>query len=181
MQKTEVRRLILQTEHLGQVATLPTSLDWSDVVGSTEAGSQVKIAVARTTDSTGRSTIAKSTNNGTAWARVDVGVTADWASCAYGAGKFVIIQGGGNKAMYSTDDASSWTEVALPSSQEWNKVVYGNDRFVAICEKDDSTACPTAVSFDGITWYAGSMETGNGEILHTIKDYLYHLIPYQIL
>jgi len=140
--------------------TLPTSLDWSDVVGSTETGSQVKIAVARTSDSTGGTTIAKSTNNGTAWSSVDVGVTADWASCAYGAGKFVIIQGGGNKAMYSSDDAASWTEVALPSSQEWNKVIYGNDRFVAISEKDDSTACPTAVSLDGITWHAGSMETG---------------------
>ena len=40
--------------------TLPTALDWSDVVGSTQAGSQVKIAVARTSDSTGGSTIAKS-------------------------------------------------------------------------------------------------------------------------
>jgi len=141
-------------------ATLPTSSDWSDVTGSTATNSQIKIAVARTNDSTGTTTIAKSTNNGQAWSSINVGVTADWASCTYGAGKFVIIQGGGNKALYSADDGSSWTEVALPSSQEWNKVVYGNDRFVAICEKDDSTACPTAVSNDGIVWHAGSMETG---------------------
>ena len=138
-------------------STLPTSLDWSDVCGN---GSDVVIAVPRTSDSTGSSTLARSTDNGSAWATVNIGITADWASVAYGQSKFVVIQAGGDKAYYSIDDGVSWVQSTLPSSQEWNRVVYGNDRFVAISEKSDSTRCVTAVSLDGITWYEGSMETG---------------------
>tara|TARA_R110000851_G_scaffold232932_2_gene385506 strand:+ start:6148 stop:11031 length:4884 start_codon:yes stop_codon:yes gene_type:complete len=137
--------------------TLPASLDWSDVAGN---GSSTAIAVPRTADSTGGTIVAKSTDNGSSWTSVDVGATADWASVAYGQSKFVIIQGGGNLIHYSADDGSTWIASTLPSSEEWNRVVFGNDRFVAISEKSDSTRCATAVSFDGITWYAGSMETG---------------------
>tara|TARA_R110000851_G_scaffold78117_2_gene172322 strand:+ start:6145 stop:11028 length:4884 start_codon:yes stop_codon:yes gene_type:complete len=139
-------------------STLPATLDWSDVEGD-ETGANW-IAVGRTGDSTGTASIARSTSSGSSWNTITVSVTADWASVAYGGGTFVMIQGGGNKAMYSTNSGSTWTETALPSSQEWNRVVYGNDRFVAVCEKDDSSRCPTAVSYDGITWFAGSMETG---------------------
>ena len=138
--------------------SLTASKDWSDVSG--RAGSNVVIAVARTGDSTGSATIDRSTNNGETWSGISTGVTADWAGVAYGSGKWVIIEGGGARALYSTDDGVTWTQTALPSSQEWNSVIFGQDRFVAISEKTDSSACPTAVSFDGITWYAGSVETG---------------------
>ena len=40
------------------------------------------------------------------------------------------------------------------------KVTWGKDRFVATTAKTDSSTAETAVSFDGITWYAGSMEPG---------------------
>jgi len=137
-------------------STLPTTLDWSDVCGN----SNTVIAVPRTGDSTGSTTIARSTDNGSAWASVNVGFTADWASVSYGLSKWVIIQGGGDKAYYSINDGVSWIASTLPSSQEWNRVIFANDRFVAISEKSDSTRCVTAVSLDGITWHAGSMETG---------------------
>ena len=138
--------------------TLPANLDWSGVAG--KPSSDIIFAVARTGDSTGTAIAGKSTDGGQTWATNTLPSTADWAGVAYGQGKWVIISGGSNVALYSTDDGGTWTQTTLPSSQEWNKVIMGQDRFVAISEKTDSTACVTAVSFDGITWHAGSVETG---------------------
>ena len=39
----------------------------------------------------------------------------------------------------------------------WGKVEWGKDRFVATTNKSDSSSAVTAVSFDGKTWYEGTM------------------------
>ena len=57
-------------------------------------------------------------------------------------------------------DGSSWTAITLPASSAWSKVIWGRDRFVATTAKTDSSVAETAVSHDGITWVAGSMEPG---------------------
>ena len=41
---------------------------------------------------------------------------------------------------------------------------YGRDRFVAMTAKTDSSTAETAVSYDGITWYAGSIEPESGQV-----------------
>ena len=65
-----------------------------------------------------------------------------------------------NNACWSTDNGTTWNAVTLPASSAWGKVEWGKDRFVATTNKTDSTTAETAVSFDGKTWYEGTMEPG---------------------
>ena len=107
----------------------------------------------------------KSTDGGNSWGAAAPFPTADnWSCVAYGEGTWVALAGTAaspsNNGAYSTDDGSTWTAFTLPASSAWAKVTWGKDRFVATTAKTDSSTAETAVSFDGITWYAGSMEPG---------------------
>ena len=117
-------------------------------------------------DSGGASnTINKSTDGGNSWgAGANLPTNDFWQDVAYGSGKWVVVAGTpaapSTNGAYSTDDGSSWTAFTLPASSAWKKVIWARDRFVATTAKTDSSTAETAVSFDGITWHAGSMEPG---------------------
>ena len=109
--------------------------------------------------------INRSTDGGNSWGSgANLPSDSNYQDVAYGNTKWVVISGTAstpsNIAAYSTDDGNSWTATTLPASSAWSKVVWGRDRFVATTKKTDSSPAETAVSFDGITWYAGEMEAG---------------------
>ena len=112
-------------------------------------------------------TAIRSTDGGNSWGTTTLPSSDEWSCIAYGgstSGVWVALAGTvaapSNSAAYSTDDGSSWTAITLPASSAWSKVIWGRDRFVATTAKTDSSTAETAVSFDGITWYAGTMEPG---------------------
>ena len=112
-------------------------------------------------------TAIRSTDGGNSWGTTTLPSSDEWSCIAYGgstSGVWVVLAGTvaapSNSAAYSTDDGSSWTAITLPASSAWSKVIWGRDRFVATTAKTDSSTAETAVSFDGITWYAGTMEPG---------------------
>ena len=103
----------------------------------------------------------RSTDGGNSWGAGGTLPNADyWSDVTYGGGKFVAIAGTAanpsNNAAYSTDDVSVGHSNSI---RAWS-VTYGRDRFVAMTAKTDSSTAETAVSYDGITWYAGSIEPG---------------------
>lgn len=77
----------------------------------------------------------------------------------YGNGKFLIIGISSDSAAYTTDGLT-WNSITLPLNREWTSVTYGNGRFVLIGDTEDSL-----YSFDGITWYRGTLPDESWEAL----------------
>jgi len=119
---------------------------WSDVV----YGNGAFITIAQ--QSTSLSTFAKSTNGGVTWQSNTF--AAGSTAIAYGAGKFVTVQGGGSRnSAYTTNAGTSWTVVNLPtnndsSNSNWIDITFGNGRFVAIADN----SAQAAYSLNGIAW-----------------------------
>ena len=126
------------------------------------------IMIGTVQSSSGASTTAiRSTDAGNSWGTTTLPTADEWSCIAYGgstSGVWVALAGTvaapSNVGAYSTDDGSSWTAFTLPATSAWEKVIWGRDRFVATTAKTDSSTAETAVSFDGITWYGGTMEPG---------------------
>ena len=116
------------------------------------------------TGASATTTLLRSTDSGNSWGTTTLPTSENWSTCAYGDGVFVALAGNvttaSNQAVYSTDNGNSWTATTLPASSAWSSVTWGKDRFVATTAKTDSSVAETAVSHDGITWVAGSMEPG---------------------
>ena len=108
--------------------------------------------------------IARSSDGGQSWSNVTLPTSDFWTCTAYGNGTWVALAGTdsnrSNNYVYSTDDGSNWTAGTLPATSAWSHVTFAKVRFVAITNKTDSSVAETAVSYDGITWYQGSMEPG---------------------
>ena len=119
------------------------------------------------TDTSGSADLLRSTDAGQNWSTSSMPSTQYWSCVAYGDGVWVALSGNdsnqSNVAAYSTNGGSTWTATTLPSSSAWSHVTWGKDRFVAVTAKTDSSVAQTAVSYDGITWYGGSMEPGEWE------------------
>lgn len=89
------------------------------------------------------------------WKKGNLPTTFDVSfSLVYGAGKFVALNYGSNKAAYSTDGIN-WTEVTLPVSATWCSVCYGGGKFVGI----PRTGSSLVYSTDGITWTKVTLPT----------------------
>lgn len=95
------------------------------------------------------------------WKKGNLPTTFDVSfSLAYGAGKFVALNYGSNKAAYSTDGIN-WIEVTLPVSATWCSVCYGGGKFVGMSRNGTKTII--IYSTDGITW---TQATSDGNIFH---------------
>ncbi len=91
------------------------------------------------------------------WKKGNLPTTFDvLSSLVYGAGKFVALNYGSNKAAYSTDGIN-WIEVTLPVSATWCSVCYGGGKFVGISRTAYSTTI--IYSTDGITWTQATANT----------------------
>jgi len=146
--------------------------NWNDTAGlsaSSEiggmAGSTISNTILATTSkAAAKSELQRSNDSGTAWAAVTLPSSQYWTDVAYGNNTWVVVSGTAgnpsNAGAYSTDDGSNWTAFTLPATSAWGHVEYAKDRFVAVTNKTDSSTAETAVSFDGITWYQGTMEPG---------------------
>ena len=110
-------------------------------------------------------TFARSQDGGSSWSGVLAPSTEAWSTTAYSPVRdvWVALAYGSNNAAYSTDNGNTWiaTTVGSATDNNWTDVIWGYDRFVAISRKEDSTPCEVAISFDGITWYDETMETGD--------------------
>lgn len=125
------------------------------------------IVVGTITDVAGSGSALLSTDGGQSYSTVSMPSTQYWTCTAYGDGTWVALSGTdsnqSNVAAYSVNGGSTWTATTLPATSAWSHVTWGKDRFVAVTAKTDSSVAETAVSYDGITWYAGSMEPGEWE------------------
>jgi len=123
-------------------ATLPSTSNWSDVVGGIIGTSNYLVAVAG-----GGTAAAYSVDNGATWAAMGaLPTSSNWSSVAFGNGRFVAIASGSTAAAVSTN-GTTWTAAILPSSANWNSVTFGDEVFVAVA--DGGTAAAT--SFNGTT------------------------------
>ena len=122
-------------------ATLPSSSNWSDVVGGIIGTSNYLVAVA-----TGGTAAAYSVDNGANWASMTLPTSSNWSSVAFGNGRFVAVATGGTAAAISTN-GTTWTAALLPSSANWNSITFGDDVFVVVA--DGGTTAAT--SFNGTT------------------------------
>ncbi len=133
------------------VASLGDYADWKDIAGN----GTTLVAIAES-DSAANTLRSVSTNGGATWT---LGTTPIGArAIAYGATRFVIIEGSfSNSFAYSTNGVT-WTTGTLPANDDstesnWVDLAYGNGRYVAI---SDSSAM-AAYSLDGATWYKSNM------------------------
>jgi hypothetical protein len=90
--------------------------------------------------------------DGISWTAVDL-QQAEWASVAYGDGKFVAIARFSSLSLYSTDGIT-WTQSSMPQSDEWTSVTFGDGKFVAISANYTTSG---AYSTDGIVWNSMTM------------------------
>jgi hypothetical protein len=77
-----------------------------------------------------------------------------------------------NNVLYSvlySADLVTWTTAIMPYKAEWKSVVYANGMFIAVAS--DSSKC--AISTDGVTWTAGTLEITNSEGVDIMKALLY--------
>ena len=87
----------------------------------------------------------------------DTFTTGDWSSICYGNGKFVAVERGSQRSIYSLDMGNTWEISQLPKSATWSLTCYGDNKFVAIAYGSTDAAYST----DGITWTATTLpETG---------------------
>ena len=131
-------------------ATLPSSSNWSDVVGGIIGTSNYLVAIA-----TGGTAAAFSVDNGATWTSATLPTSSNWTSVAFGNGRFVAIATGSTAAAVSVN-GTTWTAAILPTSANWNNVTFGDDVFVAVA--DSGTAAAT--SFNGTTgsWTAQTLD-----------------------
>ena len=122
-------------------ATLPSTSNWSDVVGGIIGTSNYLVAVA-----TGGTAAAYSVDNGANWASMTLPTSSNWSSVAFGNGRFVAVATGGTAAAVSTN-GTTWTATLLPSSANWNSITFGDEVFVVVA--DGGTTAAT--SFNGTT------------------------------
>jgi len=130
------------------------------------SGGDQNIVIGTVTDTTATTDCIRSSNGGQSYGVTTLPTSDFWSCVAYGEdiNVWVMLAGNAtntsNNALYSTDGGSSWTATTLPATSAWSHVSWGKDRFVAVTSKSDSSVAETAVSYDGITWYEGSMEPG---------------------
>ena len=70
-----------------------------------------------------------------------------WKCITYGNGKFVALEYGSKRAMYSPD-GQTWHNISLPVAEQWNDIIYGNGVFVAVANSSNVAV----YSYDGINW-----------------------------
>ena len=125
-----------------RTSTLPSSLNWSDIV---RAGTRY-VAIARGTNICAYST------DGLNWTLGQMPTSAQWCSIAHGAGRCIAIAGGptsaGTIGAMLLDGSDTWQPITLPAFAFWSKVRFGGVRFLAIAEVYQASAHTT----DGITW-----------------------------
>ena len=136
---------------------LPTNIPWNDVT----FGNGRFMAVGGYDDTPSTNNIFATSSDGINWQSVNPPTAQEWTSVAYSPLRQTwVAVSNGNVAAYSTDDGQNWTDVVLPNSGLWTSIVWGYDRFVAVQSRTDSSPCAVAVSFDGVTWYESTIETG---------------------
>lgn len=97
---------------------------------------------------------------------------ADPPGLAYGAGKFIAVNGTG--AVSSSDGGATWTNVAgFPAGYRY--ITFGNGLFVAGLTITSFTTVNYATSPDGVTWTAHSFDaqTALGQTINTLHDVLH--------
>jgi hypothetical protein len=132
-----------------QTANIGTTDVWQGLAGNVASNDWVAV---------GTSNFSKSTNGGSIWNSSSM-PAGNWGPAAHGNGTYVALTVDSDVAAYSTD-GTSWATTLLPASANWTTVIFGKDRFVALSSKSDSSRVDVAVSFDGITWYPETVETG---------------------
>jgi hypothetical protein len=103
----------------------------------------------------GSNSSAYSEDGGLTWtAGGNLPASGDWASVAYGQGRWVAIDVVNNTTAYSEDGGLTWTAGGnLPADVDWTDLTYGAAKFVAVA----SGTGVTAYSPDGgETWVGGS-------------------------
>lgn len=95
--------------------------------------------------------------------------TTDWASIAYGNGRYVVVGYGGY--MTSSTDGIVWEspKITPRSDYNWISVTFGNGKFVAI---DSYPTCNVITSTDGINW------TLVGKVLPNNDNRQYNVIKF---
>ena len=155
-------------------STVPEKWQWNDIA----YGDGVFVAIAESDSST--SVVARSTNGGQSWS-VNAVATGSVA-LAYGAGRFVLIEGYGSNVSAFSLNGISWAPVFLPTiaGATWNDIAYGNNRFVAISDNDGEVAISltrgttwtsSQLPGSGITW--NKVVFGNGVFLALGETSLY--------
>jgi hypothetical protein len=96
-----------------------------------------------------------SKDDGLTWTSASLGTTSNWASVAFGNGKFIAVQNDSDVFVESSDGLT-WIAGQLPSSEHWNRIAFGGNKFVIIGEQTNTSY----VSNDsGTTWTAGTLPT----------------------
>ena len=132
-----------------QTSNLGTTDAWSGLAGNPANSDWLAV---------GSTNYSKSTNGGSVW-NSGAMPAGTWGPAAFGNNTYVALTTDSDVAAYSTD-GTTWITTTMPISANWTTVIFGKDRFVALSTKDDSTRVNIAVSFDGITWYPETIETG---------------------
>ena len=131
-------------------STLTEAADWCDVVN----GDGTFVAIAESDSSSAFRSI--STNGGVSWSTATLPSGA--IAIAYGAGRYVVVEGNFSNSVAYSANGSTWTVTTLPANDDsaesnWVDVAFGNNRYVAIADN----AAMAAYSLDGITWIKSNL------------------------
>lgn len=87
-----------------------------------------------------------------------------WTAVTYGNGKFVAIECGSSRVMYSTN-GTTWTNATLPVAEQWTDIAYGDGMFIAIANKSNVIA----YSSNGTSWKSETLKVTNkdGNVITT--------------
>ena len=151
-------------------STLPANTDWQEIA----YGGGVYVAISKAGNNAAFST------DGISWTAANIPAGGDstfdeWTSITYGQGKFVAVSSSQNLAVVGEYNGSTivWNSYIMDvigdsSQKDWFSVRYGNNRFFAVAPTGE-----TAYSFDGITWYPGTMPTPDGSTVLRWNDFNY--------
>jgi hypothetical protein len=71
-----------------------------------------------------------STNTGSTWTGVNVGIAEQWQTMAYGSNGFLSVSVTNGKIVYSSDGIT-WSNASFGETREWADLAYGSSKYVA--------------------------------------------------